>query len=120
MSKNYIDTADFRYQALTMLAQDWTSPFTNILHKKGAIVEYSAITKYTHDLLITFPIPNASAMYLNLSFKLYKNSQEELIKIEKLSIGNQEPTHVGDIRSFFDLLEMRLASIIFAYTAVEV
>lgn len=120
MSKNYLDTADFRYQALTTLAKDWTSPYTGILHKKGAIVEFSAITKYTSKQLISFPIPNASAMYLKLSFQLFKESQEGLDKVEAKKKEGEEVTHVGDITDFYDLLEKRLASIIFAYTALEV
>lgn len=120
MSGNYIDTADFRYQALTTIAQDWKSPFTGILHKKGSIVEFSAIVKYSGNLLLSFPVPNAAAMYLKLSHYLFEESQQELVKAESLQKGRDNIAQINEIPSFFDLLEKRLASIIFAYTAVEV
>ena len=120
MNDENLDKVDFRYQAVTTLAEDFKSPYTGIVHKQGTIVCYSAITQYSKKTTITFPIPNVSAMYLDLSSKYFKDSHKELLKIENLENRIGESVKIKDIPAFFDLLEKRIASIILAYTALEV
>jgi len=114
------DFADFRYQAITTLAKDWKSPFTSISHKKGAVVEYTVIAKYFGKQTISFPIPNMTALLLNLSYKLYRESQREIEKLKPRTDKINDDFFVPNVSDFFDLLEKRIASVVFAYTALEV
>lgn len=115
-----LDFADFRYQVITTLAKNWKSPFTGILHKKGAVVEYTAIAKYFGKQAISFPIPNMTALFLHFSNQLYEESQSALVLLQPRGEKKQNDKFVSDVSGFFDILEKRIGSIVFAYTALEV
>ena len=118
--KDKLNFADFRYQAITTLAKDWKSPFTGILHKKGAVVEYTAFAKFTKNQKLSFPIPNMTALLLNLSNKLYNESKREISNLQSRTTNQKSSFFVPDVTAFFDLLEKRIASVVFAYTSLEV
>lgn len=105
---------DWRYRAVTTLAKDFKSPWSGILHKKGTPVSVSTSVRHGKRT-IGIGDPSAPALFLNQSYKAYELSQ----KNHPLLIEN--PDALGDDLSAFvyDYLEQIMASIIFAYTAIE-
>lgn len=105
---------DWRYRVVTTLAEDFKSPWTGILHKKGASVSLSTSVRHGRRT-IGIGDPSAPALFLSQSYKAYELSQ----KNHPFIIEN--PDTLGDELSAFvyDYLEQIMASIIFAYTAIE-
>jgi hypothetical protein len=113
---------DFRLQAVTTLAEDFTSP-EGVIHKAGAVVVLSGSAKYDSTRTLSFGIPNMTALCLDHAYINWVQSQHFLEEEEFLESSS---LHVpsGTIRPkddaiFFHLLEERMAAIVFAYTALE-
>ncbi len=111
-----INQRDWRLQAITTLSKDFKSPFTGKLHKKGSVVENVNFIKIGENDL-PMPIPNPTAIFLNLSHKCYTESQKFLKFFSEKDIKQLDlRQHEED---FFNGLEYYMASIIFAYTSLE-
>lgn len=113
---NDINQRDWRLQAITTLTKDWKSPFTGHIHKKGSVVENINYIKIGKNDL-TMPLPNPTALFLNLSHSSYiqaKNFFKFLINkdITKIDLRQEE-------EDLFNGFEYYMASVIFAYTALE-
>ena len=106
---------DWRLQAITTLSEDWKSPFTGIIHKKGTIVENVNFLKIRR-VILKMPIPNPTAMFLNIAFSNLERANNNLNFLRK-------DLHKIDLRQLnkelFDGLEYYMSSIIFSYTALE-
>lgn len=117
-----IQNEDYRVQAVTTLAKDWISPVTGILHKKGAQAKYSAIVNFKNKKLL-FGVPNITALFIDFSYVLWMESQiglkdENFIEPESNHVLDNT-IHAKEDYIIFDLLQKKMASIVFAYTALE-
>lgn len=105
---------DWRYRVVTTLTKDFKSPHKGILHKKGAPV--SVITSVKHgELRVSIGDPSAPALFLSQAHKAY----EQAIKIHPFRDSNLSPEGGDPSPIVYDYLELLMASIIFAYTAIE-
>jgi DNA-directed RNA polymerase beta' subunit len=116
-----IITRDWRIQAITTLATDFTSPWTKFVHKAGTPVVSIGFIKRTKNLL-QMPVPNPCAMYISVANRAVKRASSLLSEIE----GKYAPiahrklavTEVLETR-FFDAIEEMVTCIIFSYSAIE-
>src|SRR5260370_29547035 len=104
-----IANKDYRHQAITTLAEDWTSPYTGVLRKKGEPIILVGITQYDKKHTLTFPIPSVTAMCLDQAYTTWVESQHFLQQGEFLDFPEGH-TSTGTIRPkddfiFFDLLQ---------------
>jgi len=117
-----IRNEDWRMQAVTTLAEDLITSW-GTKHDKGAPVKLTARLNYGQKIL-SFGIPNISALFLDMSHKLWVESQEELLNDETFIewkgkyIGNNI-IHPKSEAILFELMQKRMASIVFAHTALE-
>jgi len=117
---------DYRYQEykdITTLAEDQRSPNTEVTRKSGGATIAAGMTQYDATRVFTFPLPNVTAMCLDQSYTAWKSSQHFLQEAQFLEFPNTDG-HEGTIRPkedtlFFDLVQMRMIAIVFAYTALE-
>lgn len=114
---------DYRIQAITTLAKDFTSPWTGIVHKKGTSVELVGFVKYDEKHVLDFPIPNMAALFLDQSYVSWEESQEFLKKERFLETPSKNlpkgTIYPKEDFLFFDVIQKRMIAIIFAYTALE-
>lgn len=113
---------DFRLQAITTLAKDFSTP-GGPLHKEGAAVMVVANTKFQGKNL-TFGLPNVSAMFLNFSNTLWCESELYFNDASNFSTPTSKfmlpnTQSMKDKKSFFDALEKRMGAVVFAYSALE-
>jgi hypothetical protein len=110
--KKEVEEYDWRLQAITTLAKDAISP-TGKKMKKGeplilvSPIEVNGEKTYIHT-------PNPIAMLLNISNINYKNS------CKKFNFKELKKSNKDDEKDYFDSIEFYMASIIFAYTALEI
>jgi hypothetical protein len=118
-----IANRDYRFQAITTLAEDWTSPWSGITHKAGAEVVATGSVKYDHNHILQFALPNMTALFINQAYISWVESQV-LLQKEQFLDSPSKAMQSGTIRPkddniFFNLLEQRIIAIVFAYTALE-
>lgn len=113
---------DFRLQAITTLAKEYKSPDTGILHPVGTPITVIEIMNYGENTL-TFGLPNMTALFINYSYKTWKETGKLLVDdsflpnpSKNFPLGSIYPKSNSLI---FNLLEKRMASIVFAYSALE-
>ncbi len=105
---------DWRYRAATTLAKDWKSPYTGILHKKGTPVTAATYIKHG-EKRIHIGDPSAPALFLSLSYKFHEQALKKHPFLIDWPISNKKDPTIET----YDYLELIMASIIFAYTAIE-
>jgi len=105
---------DWRYRAVTTLAEDWVSPYTRVLHEKGTPISVSTFVKHG-ERRIHIGDPSAPALFLSQSHKAY----EQALQIHPF-LGDWSPAGARDSSvTVYDYLEHIMASVIFTYTAIE-
>lgn len=104
---------DWRYRTATTLEKDWLSPFTGIIHKKGAPVIRSTIVKH-EELEITIGDPSAPVLFLNQSHTTFMKAMEN-----HPFIGEWPPKTGNPSAVTYDYFEFIMASIVFSHTALE-
>ncbi len=105
---------DWRYRVVTTLAEDFKSPYTGILHKKGAPVSVTTFVKHGKKR-ISIGDPSAPALFLSQSHKAY----QQAIGIHPF-VSESSHAEGGDSSPrVYDYLELIMASIVFAYSAIE-
>jgi len=109
---------DWRLQTQGSLSEDWKSPWTGEMHRKGSKITVVSIVELTKKKHLTLPIPNATASCLNISKKTWLSARE-LRKTSGLdkSIKNQVSFRCDS--DAIDYLELIMQSIVFAFTALE-
>lgn len=107
-----IQKADWRTQAITTLTKEWVS-VTGKKYSTGTPVALISTIKLVSKTL-NFQLPNATALFLDFSYKLWKEAQVVLEKEKILDIKEYE-----DYDEIYNLVEKRMASIVFAYCALE-
>jgi hypothetical protein len=106
---------DWRYCAATTLAEDWVSPYSGVLHRKGTPVTASTFVKHGKRRL-RIGDPSAPALFLSQSQKAY----EQALQIHPFVLEDWPPVSGVDPSVVaYDCLELIMASVIFAYTALE-
>ena len=111
MKKRTIDNFDWRLQAITTISEDCISPYGTPLKKDEPIILVHPVKISDKDTVI--PTPNPTAMFLNISNRLYLDAKR---KFNFYSLTNSKETKE---KKCFDSLERYMASIIFAYTSLE-
>lgn len=117
-----IRNEDWRLQAISTLAKDFTSPWTGTKHPKGTAIAATSILMIGKDR-VAFKSGNFPALFLDFAYKLWADTVTEIEKREFL-VQNPRRTdpnshYVKDEKTFFDLLEKRMAAVVFAYSAIE-
>ena len=114
-----IENEDWRLQAVTTLAKDWKSPWTGILHQAGERVGVIASIKYKTDKKLSFDLPNMEALFLDFSYRLWDESENIIKENNFIKEIKKDDFFVLDNDEFLNMLEMKMGSIVFAYTALE-
>ena len=108
---------DWRLRAVAALAKPFLSPWTGEMSPVGTAVIQSS-SMQVDGSKIGFCVPSAPALFLDLS----KKARREAIGMKS------QPTFVDfkpgksafiDSKNLFDFLEQMMASVVFAYTAIE-
>jgi len=114
---------DYRFQAITTLSEDFTSPWTGVTHKAGAEVVLTGSVKYDQNHILQFALPNMTALFLDQAYISWAESQVLLQKEQFLDSPSKfmpaGTIHPKDDNLLFNLLEQRMVAIVFAYTALE-
>lgn len=112
--KQPIETIDWRYRVATYISEDTVGNDGKIIYKKGSPITLATFVK--HDgKEISFGDPSASALFLNQSQKNFGNAQNLHPFTGEVEVPDKsQPTKI-----VYDYLEAIIASIIFAYTALE-
>ena len=109
--KKTVEEYDWRLQAIATLVKDAISPSGKKL-KKGEPVILAHPLRINNSITRIYT-PNTTAMFLNLSNNSYQNS------LKLFNFKNIKKFDDYDENNYFDALEYYMASIIFAYTALE-
>ena len=116
---------DYRYQdyQATTLAEDLTSPNTEIRSRQVGAVIAAGETQYDAEHVLSFPLPNVTAMCLDVAYTTWSESQhflqdEKFLKFPTPAMSEKTVILTED-HIFFDLLQKRMIAIVFAYTALE-
>jgi hypothetical protein len=113
MSKGYYTEADWRCQIVVRLTAPATLPGSNTSLPVGAIGKGVAKIDYQTNH-VAFSIPNSTALFLNLSKQHYESARSAAKTFA--SGPNLQSLIDTDI---FSYLEDIMASVVFAYTALE-
>lgn len=111
MKDKSIEYYDWRLQAITTLKEDATSPYGTPMKKGEQLIKIHPFR--IGGLEANIYTPNPTAMFLNLSYNSYKQS----LNIFNFKEFLKDKDH--NEKDYFDALEYYMASIIFAYTAIE-
>jgi hypothetical protein len=103
---------DWRYRVAATLAQDWLSP-EGVVHEKGTPVTVATFVKHDEQRILIGD-PSAPALFLSQSHKAFLQALQIHPFLNK-------PTADRKVSSTatYDYLELMMASVVFAYTAVE-
>ena len=108
-----IEDVDWRYRVATTLAKDFRSP-TGVVHKKGTPVSLTTFIKHGKQEL-RIGDPSATALFLSQSHKAYTRALEAHPFLSTVSTAQvSDPSG-----AVYDYLELAIASVVFAYTAIE-
>jgi len=108
---------DWRYRAVTTVAKDWKNPWTGSLLEKGDVIYAVAEVSFKRGS-VSFPVPDTTAMFLNLSYELFEKANNYFGKlhIQKIKKKKQSLGEDANIVCFYESL---FASIVFSYAALE-
>jgi len=111
------DDYDWRFRAVTSVAEDFIHPKSGNLWEKGTIIYAPAEVSYNKGS-VSFPVADVTAMYLNLSHDHYLRAKEhfDLMPIKKGKKIKQSTDEDVNVICYYESL---FASIIFAYSALE-
>jgi len=112
-----IKDEDWRFQAITTLSKPFKSPWTGKLHPVGTPVKAISTVRFNSKLL-SFGIPNATAMFLNISHNFWEKANE-ILKEQPFTKSSNKHIHFENDSIAFDFFENIMGSIVFAYTALE-
>jgi hypothetical protein len=100
---------DWRLHAVTAVSQDGPG------FKRGDVVKAAKLFSLRHGRVLSAGAPNIDALLLDYSAKLDAETKPYLDQLRTASPGT---THLEDTE-FFDVAEKRMASAVFAFSAVE-
>lgn len=108
---------DWRLQAITTLAKDFKSPWTEKTYPVGTPVELVSNLYYSGKTL-SIPVPNMVSLFLEFSYISWSDSQD-IIKSDNFIIEKKDRLSVDNEKRLFTFLEKRMGSVVFAFTALE-
>lgn len=121
-----IATRDWRLNAITTLAADWTSPDTGTTHPVGTEVVHVGHLRYEKEIF-SVPVANGPAMYLSLAIRASQAGRS----LPRILESRPQLTEVARERSplrrieadaeskLYDCQEQLLSSVIFSFTSLE-
>lgn len=111
---------DSRLLGITTVVGDQVGP-AGTIHKDGSAVKLIAMSNFSKTTPLTFGLPSISALYLDLAAKLHKESFDGMKEDDFIAKYSADPVRFGvkNESQLFDLLEKRIASVIFSYTSLE-
>lgn len=112
-----LETADWRLNTVTTLANDWTSPWTGETAPAGSLIKVATIARLNRKQTLTISIPNASALFLNVARCAYAGAQ--LIRREHIFSKTREKNIGLNDETAFTYLEQMFEAVVCAHTAVE-
>lgn len=115
-----IKDLDWKLQFVSTIAHAFKAPWSKITHPAGSAVILSSRAKF-HSSLLGFSLPSMTALFLDFSSKAWDEAQIFLASdfndhFTLKSDGSYGPKNEGD---FFEALELRMAAVVFAYSALE-
>jgi hypothetical protein len=126
MEEKLMPYRDYRYQGyqdIATLAGNQTSPNTGISREQSGVVIAAGAIKYDAERVLSFPLPNVTAMCLDVAYTTWMESQyflrgEKFLEFPK-PFTPETTIRLTEDEIFFDLLQKRMIAIVFAYTALE-
>jgi len=121
-----IATRDWRLNAITTLAADWTSPDTGTTHPVGTELVHVGYLRYEKEVF-SLPVANGPAMYLSLAVRASQSgrlfprifqSRPELAEIARARLPLRRIEADAETE-LYDGQEQLLSSVIFSYTSLE-
>lgn len=110
---------DWRLQAVSELAELCTPRGQlDVTYPKGAIVRQAGQFPVFDGRVLTLHIPNATALFLNISHRHY-NDARTVLEVSGIRKGAREAVMFTTDAEAFHYLECFMTSVIAAYTAVE-
>ncbi len=116
---------DYRYQNYqgTSLEQNSTSLTENRASNEVGSIIATGKMQYDNEHILSFPLPNVTAMCLDVAYTAWVESQyflqdKKFLKFFK-SIITSSIVVLKEDSTFFDLFQKRMTAIVFAYTALE-
>lgn len=109
---------DWRLQAYSYLAEDWTSPWTGEFYLKGTRLTVATNIALTKKKELTISLPNASALLLNASALAFAGAREIRSRSGIDKTLHRTVSFPSDADAF-DFLEGMISSIVLAFTALE-
>lgn len=109
---------DWRFQLITHLTQDFTSPWTGTTSPAGTRVTLSSVIQMTKKKQLTVPLPNASALLLNSAATAFIAAREIRDRSGIDKSHHIEVSFKSDADAF-DFIERMIESIVLAFTALE-
>ncbi|MBD1862183.1 MULTISPECIES: hypothetical protein [Trichocoleus] len=113
MEEGHLTKVDWRCHIVVRLTAPATLPGSNTSLPVGAIGKGVAEIDYKANR-VAFPIPNATALFLNLSRRHY-----EAARVAAQTFSSGPDSHFLADEDVFSYLEEIMASVVFAYTALE-
>lgn len=118
-----IKNEDYRLQAITTITNDWVSPWSGSVHKKGTPIMAVAIINFDGKQL-TFGLPNMTGMFIDFAYTLWVESEHFLKEKDRFLSSKSKfdvPNSIypNSNEQFFDLLQKRMGAIVFSYSALE-
>jgi hypothetical protein len=113
MAEEKTQKADWRCETVVVLEKDAVLPGYSKATPAGTVGKGTAITDYDYGR-IAFAVPNATSLFLNLSKRHFDLAQSTAASFAPYPIVRSLPDAEA-----FQYLEDMMASIIFAYTALE-
>ncbi|MBI5753668.1 hypothetical protein HZA40_00810 [Candidatus Peregrinibacteria bacterium] len=113
-----IKNEDWRLQAITTLAKEFRGPSGHVSPIGSPVIQMGQV--HFDGNVLGFGLPNTTALYLNLSHKFFLESQVYVQSDFYKKNNPKEPMiYAKSDLEIFDYLEKRIASIVFAFTALE-
>lgn len=112
------DNFDWRLSGLPTLREDWMSPVSGTIHKKGTPVIPQAEIKLSKKKKINFHLPSASALFLSASSKSW-NTSREIRKASNIDSSIKNKVNFTNEELAFDFIEEVMTSVVMAVAAVE-
>lgn len=121
MGERDIGQVDWRAQAVTRLAADWTSPWTGITHAAGAPVKAITPGRDARRRPLSFVSPSPEALALSLSMKGREDARAARGRVAVRDDPSFGGTVVADedLEALYDYFEACFVVVTFAHQALE-
>ena len=109
---------DWRTHLITTLGEDFRSPWTNDFYPEGSTLYLTSVVKLKRKNTLTIPVPNATALCLNVSRRSW-SAAREIRKKAKIDTSLKKSVVFPSEAHAFDFIEASFESVLMAYAALE-